>query len=384
MKAIKNGIVFSPDGFVEKIDVILQEGKILGMAHCLSSFDGEVIDAKGGYVLPGFIDIHMHGIAGHDIMEGTDESILAMIGVLPEHGVTSFLPTTVTAPALEIRQALSIISKYHMQHTGGAVILGCHLEGPFINPKYKGAHVEEYIQPPEQSFYREMVGEYGNLVRLITMAPELTGAEEFIKFLRDEGITVSCGHSGANYRLMEDAIKWGATHTTHLFNAMPPIHHREPGIIGAALDHEEVTVELIADMIHLHPATIRMATRTKGWEKCVLITDAMMATGLGNGVYELGGQKVFVNQGVARVKEGNLAGSTLTLDQAVRNMIKTVKMPPEQVIPMVSSNPAKVIGEGLKRGKIAQGYEADICIMDKDWNVIETLIGGEVCYCKNE
>jgi N-acetylglucosamine-6-phosphate deacetylase len=380
MKVIKNGVVFANGIFQDKVDVILHEGKILGFAHCLDSFDGEVINAERGYVLPGLIDIHTHGIHGHDTMEGTQEALLDMAKNYAKYGITSFLPTTVTASAIDVNQSVAAISNLSMKHTGGSVILGCHLEGPFIRPEYRGAHSLDYIAHCGLDYHHQMVGVLEKEVRLVTLSPEEKGAESLIRYLKGRGIAISCGHSGATYEEMERAIEWGVSHVTHLFNGMVSLHHREPGVIGSALNHPEVTVEMIADLIHLHPAILQLVVKAKGFDKCVLVSDSMAATGLGDGEYNLGVQKVFVKNGQARLKEGNLAGSTLTLDRAVRNMIEVVGIPPEQVIPMATSNPAKVIGEDHRRGKIARGYEGDICIMDREWNVIKTLVGGQSLY----
>jgi N-acetylglucosamine-6-phosphate deacetylase len=296
---------------------------------------------------------------------------------LAAHGVTSFLPTTTTLDIETTRKAILAVKKAKEIDKTGAKILGIHLEGPFINPKYKGAQNEQFIVEPTKEVLNKLTEE--DIVKLITIAPELSGAEETIKILRDKGINVSMGHSDATYDDTMKGVISGATQVTHLFNGMRPFHHREPGIIGAALATDAIRCQIIADGIHLHFGTIRMVYKAKGYRNIILISDSMSATGLSDGNYELGGLKVSVKSGAPRLPNGSLAGSTLTLDVAVRNMVNKAFIPLPFVSKMASKVPAESIGE-FDIGEFSYGKKADITILDKSFKVIRTYIDGRLIY----
>jgi N-acetylglucosamine-6-phosphate deacetylase len=370
MKVISGGIVYWEGQWRKDIDIILEGDKILNIVPRGKYPDGEVVDVKGHYVCPGFMDIHIHGAMGRDVIEGQVDALQEIAYFLAQHGTTAFLATTITAHPREIRNSLRAIAQAVGKDVEGAQILGAHLEGPFINPKAKGAHMEEYILPATRDGFIELVGGYEDVIKLVTLSPELEGADELVKYLAGKGIVVSMGHTTASYEQCVAGFEWGIRHVTHLYNAMTPLKHREPGAVGAALDNETVTLELITDLIHVHPAALKLAVHVKGPEMVALITDAMAATGLGDGEYALGGQSVVVKEGVARLKgnPGNLAGSTLTQDQALRNLV-SIGVPLKDCVSMLTEVPARILGLGYKKGKIKKGFDADLAILDQNLQV---------------
>lgn len=371
---LTHATVFVDGAFHKGLDILVENGRIEKIGRDLVADGHEKVDLQGAFLTPGMIDIHIHGMAGADTMGG-EAAIHTMSQALARHGVTGFLPTTVAASFQSIHHALSGVSRV-ADRPSGAAVLGAHLEGPFINMKNKGALDPNYIIPASMEAYREMTGEYAHLVRQITMAPDIPGALDTAKILYREGVVVSIGHTSCTYAQACEACKNGFSHVTHTFNAQTPIHHRDPGTAGAALTQDELTCEFIADLIHLHPAILYMGYKMKGPDKMVLISDAMEACGIGDGEYMLGGKKVIVKGGEARLEEGNLAGSTLTLDTAVRNMIVHVGVPAEHVIPMATSTPARHC-KAADRGRIAEGLVADLCVFNPDWRLTRTLLRGE-------
>jgi len=335
------------------------------------------VDAKGGYVTPGFIDLHIHGSNGSDVMDAKASSLANIANFIAGNGTTSWLATTMSVSTDEIRAAVKTVADYmEDENQTGAQILGVHLEGPFLNPKAKGCHDENYIVPPTKEVFLEITEGLPDVVRHITMAPEAEGAREFAKYLIERNIVAAVGHTKATYQECMDAIDAGMTHICHFYNAMTPLNHREPGAVGAILDNDKATIELITDLIHLHPAAIRLAVRVKGRDRAVLITDAMAAAGLEDGIYELGGLTVYVNNGEARLEDGTLAGSTLTQDRALANMIK-LGIPSEDVIAMLTETPAREIGVDSYKGKLQKGYDADINILDSEFKVKTTFMKGK-------
>ncbi|MCM8900157.1 N-acetylglucosamine-6-phosphate deacetylase [Caldicoprobacter algeriensis] len=380
MKILTGGKVYLEGEWKCDVDVVMEDGKILDVAPKGKYAEGEVIDAKGNYICPGFIDIHVHGCKGRDVMDGSVESLEVMAEFMAMHGTTAFLATTTTHGREEIRKSLKAVSDALHKNIKGAQILGVHLEGPFINSEAKGAHDEKYILAPSRESFRELVGDYESIIKRVTMAPDVEGAKELVNYLTGRGIVVSMGHTVGSYEQCMAGFEWGMTHVTHLYNAMSPLKHREPGAVGAAFDRDGVTVELIADLIHVHPAALRIAVAVKGSDSVALITDAMSATGMGDGDYVLGGLEVVVKEGVARLKErGNLAGSTLTQDQALRNMV-LIGIPLEDAVKMLTEVPAYIIGIGDKKGRIKKGFDADLVILDEKLHVSKVFIKGEGIY----
>jgi len=332
----------------------------------------EIIDAKGAYLSSGLIDTHIHGGGGFDTMDASAEALEKISIVLAEHGVTSFLPTTMTMAREQIHSALENIRQAKKQGLSGAQVLGTHVEGPFISPDYIGAQNSENLIKPDL----ELLQDYYDIVEIVTMAPEVDGALELIKELKENNITASAGHSAATYEEFQEAYQAGMNHFTHLYNAMTGLHHRKPGLVGAAFDSDS-TVELIVDLIHHHQAVDRFTIQAKGVDKIILVSDGMEATGLEDGEYELGGQKVIVKAGAARLESGVLAGSVLTLDQAVRNLMEITEISIPEIFKMVSLNPAKKLGLDHKLGKIKAGYQADLVLFDRNFEVEKTIIKGQ-------
>ncbi len=355
--------------FNEKILEIIDESEV--------DKDIEVIDAKGKYVSPGFIDIHIHGIKGVDTMDGNVEDIIAMKKELTRIGVTSFLPTTMTMSLDKIKLALDNIRSCMETNNVGAKVLGAHLEGPFISKEHKGAQNESFILEPNIKY----IEEYLDVIKLITVAPEVDENLEFIKAIgKYKNIALSMGHTSCSYEQAMEAIDVGVKSATHCFNGMTGLHHRKPGAVGAVMN-SEIYCELIADTIHIHPAIYDIMGKIKGDDKLILISDAMRATCMKSGIYDLGGQEVQVKDNKAiLIKEGTLAGSTLTLNVAVKNIIKNSKFNLISAIKMVTENPAKVIGVNTERGTIEIDKYADFTIFDEDINVIYTIVEGELCY----
>lgn len=325
---------------------------------------------------PGFIDIHIHGCLGHDTMGG-EEDVRFMARELPRFGVTAFAPTTMAASVADTRAALAGVCRA-MAGGEGARVLGCHLEGPFLNPLRKGAQPAMYILPPSLDVYRQITQGMEGAVRLMTIAPEMEGAGRLIEALRGQ-IALSAGHTDATCEQMAQAVRQGVSQATHLFNGMGPLTHRAPGVPGAALTSKQVRVQLIADLLHLHPTALRLAWSCKGPEGCILITDAMEAAGMPDGEYALGANRVFVKNGEARLAQGNLAGSTLTMDRAVRNMAGPAGAGLTRALRMATRNPADSLGLSAM-GRIIPGAQADLVLLDQQLQVRQTLVEGRVCY----
>ena len=335
-------------------------------------------DLKGAIVAPGFVDLHIHGYGGHDTNSGELEELLALAELLPRYGVTAFLPTAVTAPheeLLRVSRAVAEAVRAQGDRPRGARILGLHLEGPYINPEKAGAQNPAFIRRPSWEEFQAYWDASEGKIRTITVAPELPGALEFIKKAVKLGITVSIGHTAATYEETKAAIAAGARRATHLFNAMSPIHHRAPGAAVACLLAPEVVVELIADLVHVAGPMLELVWRTAGTERVALVTDAIPAAGLPDGHYALGGLEIEVREGVARLENGALAGSTLSLDRAVRNMV-SLGVPLPQALAMATVVPAAAVGAG-ELGSLEPGGRADFLVLDRELNIQRVYIGGE-------
>ncbi|APF26018.1 N-acetylglucosamine-6-phosphate deacetylase [Clostridium sporogenes] len=380
MKAIVNGKIIVGNEILEN-KVLLFEKKIIDISDrenvCLSKND-HIIDANGLYISPGFIDVHIHGSGGKDAMDGEIESIKVISNTIAKRGVTSFLPTTMTMAKEHIYKALDVIEQAMNMDLGGAKVLGAHLEGPFINPKYKGAQKVDFIKNPSFDFIKG----YENVIKIITLAPEKDENFKFLKYIKENtDIVLSIGHSDATYEQAMAAIDNGISRATHTFNAMTPLNHRKPGIIGAIMN-TDISCELIADNIHVHKGAVNVLTKIKGKDKIILITDSMRAGCMNNGIWELGGQKVIVKNGSARLEDDTLAGSILTLDNAIKNMKNNIDASLCEIISMVTINPAKDINIYDKKGSIKKGKDADIAIFDKDINISMTIVEGNIVYQK--
>ena len=357
--------------------VIVFNDKIVGLYDKVPK-DADIIDAKGMYVSPGLIDIHVHGSCNCDVMDKSVDAIKTIGNGIKENGVTSFLPTTMTMSKEDIHEALDTIRESMNIKYNGAQILGAHLEGPFINNKYKGAQSDEFIQVPNFPF----IEDYVDIIKIISYAPEVDKNFNFTKEVKEKtDITLSIAHTNATYEEAISAIKLGASNITHLFNAMTPLNHREMGVVGAALT-SNVYCEIICDNIHINPALFQFVLNNKGKDKVILITDCMRAGCMPDGKYDLGGQDVFVKDGAARLAAGNLAGSVLNLNKAVYNFMKKTNLSLNEAINLASLNPAKSINMDDRKGSLEINKDADIAIFNDEMDCYMTVLQGEIIFNK--
>ncbi|HTM63605.1 MAG TPA: N-acetylglucosamine-6-phosphate deacetylase [Gammaproteobacteria bacterium] len=331
------------------------------------------------YLVPGFIDMHIHGAGGFDVMDGSAEALEQISLSLAKEGVTGFLATTMTASDEAITKALEVIPEA-VKSVSGAAIIGVHLEGPFISPEKIGAQNSKFVMPPDFELFKKWQKVSGDHIRIVTLAPELENAIPLIRSLRASDVIAAIGHTNATYDQTMEAINAGGNYATHLFNAMRPMLQREPGTVGALLMAHGVTVELIADGVHLHPVIYEIAYKLKNKERLLLVTDAMRAKCMDEGCYDLGGQDVHVKNNKAVLDDGTLAGSVLSMPHAIKNMMKFTGCTLEDAILMASYNPASILKLGSKKGSIDVGKDADLVVMDKNLEVKMTMRGGEVVF----
>jgi N-acetylglucosamine-6-phosphate deacetylase len=361
------------DGFI-----IVEDGKIreVGLKHELKRRSLNVIDFENSIIVPGFIDLHVHGIGGYCTMEARPESIQKMRQALAAHGVTSFTPTLESAPIDVLKKSIEAIISVEKKDVFGAKVIGINLEGPFLNPEKAGAMKAEYLKPPNIEEFEELNRSSQNKVKLITVAPELPKGIEFIKYASSLGVTVSLGHSNATYMETIEAINAGASHVTHLFNAMRSFHHREPGIVGAVLENPNVKVELICDLVHLHPSVIKLVYNVKPIDSIVTVTDSIFAD-TPKGVQKVWEWKVIVKEDAAFLQDGTLAGSVLTQDRSLQNLVFKVGIPMKSALKTLTINPAKAINMDKGIGSIEEEKNADFVVLDKHLNVQKVFINGK-------
>ena len=374
MLAIKNAKIVLENGILEGKALLLSD-KIVGIVDAIPE-NCEVINAEGGYVTPGFIDLHIHGYLGKDVCDATAESIRTIAGGIVENGVTGFLPTTMTVDMMVINGALNACRE--VKNCGeyyGSQILGVHAEGPFISASKKGAQDERFILKPDADFVKANA----DIIKIITLAPEEDEGFAEIKRMADEtDVVVSMGHTSADYKTAMESSKNGVKHATHLFNAMTPMTHRAPGVVGAALN-SDVSCELIVDTYHVDPALYEMVYKMKGRKIC-FITDCLPAGGLPEGEYTLGGAKIIYNDNLCKLEDGTIAGSVLKLNKGVWNVYNNSTIPLWECVNCATLNPATTIGVADKKGSIEVGKDADIVVLDDEFNVKKTIIGGVVRY----
>lgn len=378
MKAVLNGKIVLKDRIIENFAVLFSD-KIEGILPVDQIPDDvEKIDAKGGYINPGFIDIHIHGYLGKDVCDGEEESIRTISAGLLKNGVTGYLPTTMTVDMKVIKKALEVCRdlKEESKTWQGSAILGCHAEGPFISEAKKGAQDPKYILKPDSKFVKE----YADIIKILTLAPE-TDTEDFEairEICKDTDVTVSMGHTSSDYETAKKGVAAGVKHVTHLFNAMTPLAHRAPGVVTAALD-SDISCELIVDTFHVLPCFYDILWKLKQRKLC-FITDCLPAGGLPFGEYTLGGTKIIYRDIVCRLEDGTVAGSVLGLNKGVWNVYTNSTIPLHECVNCASLNPATVIGLADRKGSIEVGKDADITITDNEFNVLKTIIGGEIKY----
>lgn len=365
---IRNGKVFQEDGTFKVQDIYVENHKIAAGEDEIS--DKTVVDAQGLLVIPGLVDIHSHGAFGHDFSDADAEGLKIILKYEKSHGITSYCPTSMTLPKEELKSIFSTIKEVEGMEDGAAV-QGINMEGPFLDPKKKGAHVEAHIRRPDAGFFRELNAYSGNTVKLVTLAPNVEGAMEFIDEVHDE-VCISLGHTAADYEIASEAMKRGAHHITHLYNAMMPLAHRDPGLIGAAADDSECMVELICDGLHIHPSVVRATFCMFGPERVVLISDSMMATGMADGTYQLGGQEVTMKDRKATLKDGTIAGSATNLFDCMKKAV-SFGIPVSEAVFAATRNPAKSIGIYDKVGSLSVGKEADILLVTEELELEKVL-----------
>jgi N-acetylglucosamine-6-phosphate deacetylase len=355
--------------------VVIQDGKIDALLRDPRS--GDLPEERRefvGLLCPGFIDLQINGAFGADIGPDPD-AIKTLVTRLPTTGVTSFLPTLISSPTERYEEFFDALEEGAVEN--GARVLGAHLEGPFLAPDRKGAHDPAHLRPIDLGFMRELLG--SGKVRIMTLAPELPHSLEAIELLLEGGAVASAGHTDATCEEVTRAVEAGLSLGTHLYNAMSPLAHREPGTVGALLTDDRVKVGIIADGVHVHEAALRLAHRAKGSEGLILVTDAMQAAGMPPGDYELGQRKVHLEDGAVRLPDGTLAGSALTMDEAVRNAVRFLVVSLAQAVRMAAETPAAALNLDGK-GKIAVGCDADFVLLDSEGTVLETIVAGETVY----
>ncbi len=379
MKAFKNVSVYVEGKGIVKSSVYFDE-KIEKIGGCMKGAE-EISLPEDAVVLPGFIDEHIHGAGGSDAMDGTTKDLSIIAETVAKEGTTTFLATTMTQSKENILKAMRAVKEY--RETGsekGARIAGIHLEGPFIAAAHKGAQPLEYVAAPNAEVFDEYNEASGNCIKIITLAPEVDGAIGFIRHLKEKGVVVSIGHTGAKCTEVLQAMDAGATNITHTYNAQSPLHHREIGVVGSALLFDDLYCELISDTIHVSVPAMQLLVKNKKADKLALITDAMRAKGLADGISELGGQTVIVKNGEARLQDGTLAGSVLKMNVAVKNMVEKVGVPLTQAVDYCTINPARTLKIDGETGSIATGKRADFAVLGKNYEVLYTIRDGKIVY----
>ena len=374
---IKNANIFTEEHKFVKGDAAVADGRFADPSGWKEE-NGQVLDAEGLYMIPGLVDIHFHGCMGADMCDGTKEALDVITRYEASVGVTSVCPATMTIAREELRKVMKNAGDY--EYNGGSHFVGINMEGPFISPAKKGAQAAENILRCDYDFFRELQSAAKGLIKLVDLAPEEPGAMEFIEKAKDETV-ISIAHTAADYETAKEAIERGASHATHLYNAMPPFNQRNPGVIGAVRDSDQCHAELICDGVHIHPSVIRATFAMFGAERMILISDSMRATGLEDGEYTLGGQPVTVKGNLATLHDGTIAGSATNLMDCVRFVVRKAGISLEDAVRCATENPAKEIGIFEEVGSISAGKRADFVLLDKDLNIAGVYIDGREIAC---
>jgi N-acetylglucosamine-6-phosphate deacetylase len=384
-KILLRGQVVLPDRMLSPGFVSVEGEKIVGVSQQASEMTNEnqmPLDFGDAYIAPGFVDMHLHGALGKDVMDCEEESLRSIAVHQSRSGVTGFLGSTMSASMDSVLEAVGAIKKA-VQQRFPSEILGVHIEGPFLSKEKKGAQDQRYIRELTENDLQRLIRAAHGVKVVISLAPEIGNNMAYISRLKKNGFIVAIGHSDATYEEAMESFQKGISHTTHLFNAMRKFDHREPGVVGAVLDTDRVTAELIADGIHVHPASLRLALACKGPEDICLVTDSLKASGVGDGVFEWGGREIEVKGPKATMKDsGVLAGSVLTLNKAVKNMIDWTRVSVNEAVNMASLNPARVLGLDEEIGSIAVGKQANLALLDRDFNVLGTVLHGAFVFEK--
>ena len=378
VKAIVNGTVYTPDAVIASGVVLIEENTITAVGSAGTTPvppEAKLIEAGGMAVVPGLIDVHIHGLMGYDAM---GPGLAQVIHGLPAFGVTAFLGTTLTLPLDETLAGLEAMAEIIDTPPSGAQCLGIHAEGPFLSTARPGMATPEWFEPLTWESFQVLQREARRHIRMLTFAPEVGKAMECIPRLVEAGVVPVIGHSDATFEQVARAVQLGLSHATHTFNAMRPLHHREPGVVGAVMYFDEIVAELIADGLHVHPAVMAILLRVKGIERVALVSDASPLAGLPDGEYEWEHKPIFVRDGSCRLTDGTIAGAHALLDTGVRNLVRLVGLPLEQALVPATRVPAEVLG--LRKGRLAPGYDADVVLLDEALRLALTIVGGTVTF----
>jgi N-acetylglucosamine-6-phosphate deacetylase len=381
-KVLIPGGVVTPTEVLSGAGVRVEDGRIaaVGQASELAAGGGEVLEAPGALLIPGLIDVHIHGGDGLHFQKEDGPGLDRLMRTLASWGVTGALPTLGAMLAADLEQAVTRLRALAGRSTGGARMLGIHLEGPYFNPRKKGAQYAEAIRLPDRAETERLLELAGGLVRLMTLAPEMEGADGVLAALREAGAIASAGHTEATYEDLLRTVPLGVRHATHTGNAMTGLHHREPGTLGGVLALDEINCELIGDGVHVHPAVMKSIWRAKGTERLILVSDATASAGLPDGEYHQGHRTVIIRDGKATLPDGTLAGSCSPLHRGVRNMVKLCGAQVHEAVRMASLNPARVAGCAEEAGSIETGKRADLVLVDDDFRPLLTMVAGEVVW----
>lgn len=381
MKGFKNAKVYVEEKGVINASVGIENGKIAYIGDDESIITEVLPYEKNQVILPGFIDEHIHGAAGADAMDGTVEALKTISVAIASEGTTGFLATTMTQSPENITNAMKAVKDYREENPEeGAAVLGIHLEGPFISTKHVGAQPIQYVAKPEVETFDKYYAASGNSIKIVSLAPEVDGADNLISHLNDLGVVASAGHTDSGYEDIKKAVNCGLKNVTHCYNAQKALHHREIGTVGSAMLIDSLNCEAICDTIHLSVPAIKLLIKNKPHDKFTLITDSMRAKHLPDGLSELGGQEVIVKNGEARLKDGTLAGSVLKMNDAIKNLVLKCDVPFINAVDFATANPAKNLNVFDNKGSIAVGKDADFAVMNEDFSIALTVRNGKIIY----